>query len=83
MIDYQNSIKENIPIFKIVEDIPQFNAIIQLLRNIERVDHLSSVKSKAFDVIMDALKQKNYYVDEYMQKGILGYIDDNLILNYL
>lgn len=83
MIDYQNSIKENIPIFKIVEDIPQFKAIVQLLGNIERVDHLSSVKSKAFDVIMDALKQKNYYVDEYMQKGILGYIDDNLILNYL
>jgi hypothetical protein len=30
-IEYQNAIKENIPIFKIVNDIPQFKSILDLL----------------------------------------------------
>ena len=83
IIDYQNKIKQNIPIFKIVESIPQFRSIVKLLGTVEQLDSVSSIKSKAFDAIMDSLKQNNYYVDEFMQKSILSYIDDNLIINYL
>lgn len=83
VIEYQNEIKENIPIFKIVEDIPQFKAILTLLGTVEQLDHLTSTKSKLFDKIMDNFKERSYYVDEFMQKGILSYIDDLLVLDFL
>ena len=82
-IEYQNEIKENIPIFKIIKDIPQFNSILKLLGTVEQLDHLTSTKSKLFDDIMNKLKEQNYYVDEYMQKGILSFIDDLLILDFM
>lgn len=82
-IEYQNEIKENIPIFKIVEDIPQFNAILKLLGTVEQLDNLTSVKSKLFDEIMNKFKEKSYYVDEFMQKGVLSFIDDLLVLDFM
>ena len=82
-IEYQNEIKENIPIFKIVEDIPQFNAILKLLGTIEQLDSLTSIKSKLFDDIMNKFKEHSYYVDEFMQKGVLSFIDDLLIVDFM
>jgi hypothetical protein len=32
---------------------------------------------------MDKFKEKKYFVDEYMQKGVLSFIDDLLILDFL
>lgn len=81
--EYQNEIKENIPIFKIIEDIPQFNAILKLLGTVEQLDNLTSVKSKLFDDIMNKFKEKSYYVDEFMQKGVLSFIDDLLVLDFM
>lgn len=82
-IEYQNEIKENIPIFKIIESIPQFNSILTLLGIVEQLDNLTSIKSKLFDDILGKLKKESYYVDEYMQKGILSFIDDLLILDFM
>lgn len=82
-IKYQNEIKENIPIFKIVEDIPQVKAILTLLGTVVQLDNLTSIKSKLFDKIMDDFKKRSYYVDEFMQKGILSYIDDLLVLDFM
>lgn len=82
-IDYQNAIKQNIPILKIIEDIPQFKSIITLLGTVVQIDKISSIKSRTFDTIMDDLKKRGYYVDEFMQKGIISYIDDLLIMDYM
>ena len=82
-IEYQNAIKENIPIFKIVNDIPQFKSILDLLNVVCQFDKVVSVKSKMFDKIMDQMKEKKYYVDDYMQKGILSFIDDLIILDFM
>ena len=76
-------IKENIPIFKIIEDIPQFKSILDLLNVVQTFDHISSVKSRVFDEIMNIWKQKKYYVDEFMQKNLLSYIDDLLVVDFM
>lgn len=82
-IEYQNEIKENIPIFKIINDIPQFDAILKLLGTVEYFDNLTSIKSKLFDDISNKFKERKYYVDEYMQKGLLSFIDDLIVLDFL
>ena len=83
-IEYQNAIKQNIPIFKIIEDIPQFKAIMDLLEGIHIMDSVISIKTKLFDHIYSKLKdEEGYYIDEFIQKGILSFIDGLITVNYL
>lgn len=82
-IEYQNAIKENIPIFKIMEDIPQFKSILDLLNMVQKFDNLISVKSKFFDKLVDEFKKNNLFIDDFIQKGLLSYIDDLMVLDFM
>ena len=72
----------NIPIFRIIEDIPQFKSIMDLLEGVVIIDSNLSIKSKLFNKIYKDLKDKKYYIDEYIQKGILSFIDGLMIVDY-
>lgn len=80
--DYYNIIKGTWNIFDMMDKIPQFSAIIDLLKTVYVFDKVSSVKSNLSNIIFDKIYEKTNYIDEKQNKAIIKYVDDLLITSF-
>lgn len=81
--DAYDIIKKCINIFHAFTTIPQFDAIRELYSVVKEVDENTTIKGKAFNVIINKLIDKNPYIPESYQTNILKAIDNEIINEYL
>lgn len=79
--DYYNIIKDTWSIFHIMEHIPQYNALLNLLTTLYVADEAVSVKSKLVNKIQADLISEEIFLDDRASKIIMGYVNE-LLLKY-
>ena len=77
--DYYNLIKGTWNIFDMMNRIPQYKAIIDLLKSEYVIDKHSSIKSNLTNTIFDKVYATTSFIDEKQNKTIIKYVDDLLI----
>lgn len=77
--NYYNLIKGTWNIFDMMNRIPQYKAIIDLLKSEYVIDKHSSIKSSLTNTIFDKVYATTSFIDEKQNKTIIKYVDDLLI----
>ena len=77
--NYYNLIKGTWNIFDMMNRIPQYKAIIDLLKSVYVMDKHSSIKSNLTNTIFDQVYTTTGFIDEKQNKTIIKYVDDLLI----
>lgn len=77
--NYYNLIKGTWNIFDMMNRIPQYKAIIDLLKSEYVIDKHSSIKSSLTNIIFDKVYATTSFIDEKQNKTIIKYVDDLLI----
>lgn len=77
--DYYNLIKGTWNIFDMMNRIPQYKAIIDLLKSEYVMDKHSSIKSNLTNTIFDKVYSITGFIDEKQNKTIIKYVDDLLV----
>lgn len=77
--NYYNIIKGTWNIFDMMNRIPQYQAIINLLKSEYVIDKHSSIKSSLTNTIFDKVYAVTNFIDEKQNKTIIKYVDDLLI----
>lgn len=77
--NYYNIIKGTWNIFDMMNRIPQYKAIIDLLKSEYVMDKHSSTKSGLTNIIFDEVYATTGFIDEKQNKTIIKYVDDLLI----
>ena len=80
--DYYNIIKGTWNIFDIINKVPQYRAIVDLLKTVYAVDKHSSSKSAIINEVYERAFQKTSYIDDKQNKQIVKYVDDLLISSF-
>lgn len=80
--DYYNLIKGTWNIFDIVNRIPQYKEIFNLLKTVYVFDKHTSAKSNLTNKIYDKVYETTSYIDETQNKAIIKYVDDLLITSF-
>lgn len=80
--DYYNLIKGTWNIFDIVNRIPQYKEIFNLLKTIYVFDKYTSAKSDLTNTIYDKVYETTSFIDESQNKAIIKYVDDLLITSF-
>lgn len=80
--DYYNLVKGTWNIFDIINRIPQFKEIINLLKTIYVFDKHTSAKSNLTSIIYDKVYKVTGFIDETQNKAIIKYVDDLLITSF-
>lgn len=82
-IEYYNIIKGTWNVFDIVDKLPQYNSIMKLLKLEYISDDVLTKKGHILNLMQKAIIKDSGFIDERMQKGLLHYIDDLLIVKWL
>ena len=77
--DYYNLIKGTWNIFDMMNRIPQYKAIIDLLKSVYVTDKHSSIKSALTNIIFGKAYATTGFIDEKQNETIIKYVDDLLI----
>ena len=80
--DYYNLIKGTWNIFDIINRIPQYREIINLLKTVYVFDKHTSAKSNLTNVIYDKVYETTNFIDENQNKAIIKYVDDLLVTSF-
>lgn len=80
--NYYNLIKGTWNIFDMMDRIPQYKAIIDLLKSEYVIDKYSSIKSGLTNTIFDKVYATTGFIDEKQNKTIIKYVDDLLITSF-
>lgn len=80
---YYNIIKDTWNIFDVVDKVPQFNSLLQLLKLVYMTDRELVLKSRVVDDIHRTLLKEGRYLDDYKLQQIIKYVDDRLIVSWL
>lgn len=80
--DYYNIIKGLWNVFDVVNKVPQYNKILDLLKTEIIIDQIASAKSKLFNDAYSKLFKRTKYINDKDNSKILKYIQDLLVLAY-
>lgn len=80
--DYYNLIKGTWNIFDIVDRIPQYKEIINLLKTVYVFDKHASAKSNLANIIYDKVYETTNFIDENQNKAIIKYVNDLLVTSF-
>ena len=80
--DYYNLIKGTWNIFDIINRIPQYREIINLLKTVYVFDKHTSAKSNLTNIIYDKVYETTNFIDENQNKAIIKYVDDLLVTSF-
>ena len=80
---YYNIIKDTWNPFDIVESVPQYKELINLLELVYQVNNALSVKSNVINRIHKKLLRQRRFLDEQKLRGIMEYVDNRLILSWM
>lgn len=82
VVQYYNIIKGTWNIFDMIERIPHYKAIIELLKTVYVSDYALSQKSSIVNMAAKEVAKTTGYMDDQDMKSLLKYIDELLILNW-
>lgn len=77
--NYYNVIKGTWNIFDMMNRIPQYNAILDLLKVVYTIDKVISLKSRLVNDIYKEVYKKTNFINEDQNKAIIKYVNDLLI----
>lgn len=80
--DYYNTIKGTWNIFDMMDKIPQYKEIINLLKTVYTMDKYSSIKSSIVNRLFDEVYKETKFIDDQQNKDIITYVNDLLITSY-
>lgn len=81
--DNYNIAKKCINIFDAFQHIPQFNSIGKLMSAVIEVDDNISIKSKAFNSVLERAKQNFNFISEDYEKRMLKAVDTAIINKFI
>ena len=79
IINYYNIIKDTWNVFDIINEVPQYRALIKLLQLEYVANHYLSVKSNIIDKVHSKLLAQNRFLDDNMLNSLISYVDDRII----
>lgn len=82
-IQFYNLIKSTWNIFDVVDKVPQYNELINLLKLIYGCNNYLVLKSRIINIIHQKFLDRGTYMDETSYKGLMEYIDDKIVNSYL
>lgn len=80
--DYYNIIKGTWNIFDIVNKIPQYKEIFNLLKTVYVFDKYASAESNLTNMIYDKVYEVTNFIDEKQNKAIIKYVNDLLVTSF-
>lgn len=82
-IEYYDKLKISINIFHILNNIPQYKALLKLIHGVNTFDSNLSVKTKIYRQIRKQAKDEGYFLSNDDQKKLVNHVDDLLIFKFL
>lgn len=82
-VEYYNIIKGTWNIFDMIQRIPHYKSIFELLKTTYVSDYAISQKSSIVNMAAKEITKTTGYMDDQDMKSLLKYIDELLILNWI
>lgn len=82
-VEYYNIIKGTWNIFDMIQRIPHYKSIFELLKTTYVSDYAISQKSSIVNMAAKEIAKTTGYMDDQDMKSLLKYIDELLILNWI
>lgn len=80
--EYYDILKYSINVFDVIDVVPQFQSIIDLLQKVYTFDKQFSIRSNIIDKVTNAILKKQSFIDARMVKQINNYARDLIITAY-
>ncbi len=83
LINLYNLIKDTWNIFDVVDKVPQYKELLNLLKLVYTCNDELVLKSRTLNIIHQKLLKKGEFLDDYSYSKLMEYVDDRIIYTFL
>lgn len=80
--DYYNLLKGTYNIFDVVDSVPQYKAIVDLLQSVYLIDDTATIKGKLMNQLYSKLEQSGQFLGDSERAQLSKYVNDLLIYDF-